>query len=54
MTAQPQVEVQAQNTVVVNSGVSGSTITPPPTKDPTQKPTAVSFYLSLVYRVFDS
>lgn len=51
MTAQPQVQVQAQNTVVVNSGVSGSTITPPPTKDPTQKPTAVSSIYLLSYRV---
>lgn len=33
-TAQPQV-AQAQQTTVVDSGVSGSTITPPPTKDPT-------------------
>ena len=45
MTAQPQVQVQAQNTVVVNSGVSGSAITPPPTKDPTQQPTPVSMKL---------
>jgi len=35
VTAPPQVEAQAQQTTVVDSGVSGSTITPPPTKDPT-------------------
>ena len=35
VTSPPQVEAQAQQTTVVESGVSGSTITPPPTNNPT-------------------
>lgn len=38
----PEIIIPATNIGGINSGVTGSIITPSPTKNPTQKPTDVS------------